>query len=173
MNLVWSTYHGSHKSDFPGGIAISKDDQRLVMVANGNVGVATYQYGTFDPTPYDQNDENTYYQDSPISSLGDIQTPTGTLFDISSLSLPLTHQDATVRRIHLNVWPNPTIDQLNFNSEQLIDRVQIIDVAGKIVYETKLDRNFGSINLNLLSNGLYFFTAAFKNESVTTKIVKL
>lgn len=63
---------------------------------------------------------------------------------------------------NVSVFPNPSNDgkvQLQFNLKEAIDlQVSVVDVAGRVVYETKIkDARSGIKNLNLenVANGLY------------------
>lgn len=71
----------------------------------------------------------------------------------------------------VNVYPNPVIDQLNINIPQdaILGIIQIIDVNGKIVLETKQQQ---SIDLNRLKSGIYTINIQCNNKFITRKFIK-
>ena len=69
-----------------------------------------------------------------------------------------------------NVYPNPVIDVLKFES-RVIGAVQIIDVMGKTVYNSTVNSN--KIELSHLSPGVYHLILKEKNNTFSTgKFVK-
>ena len=76
-----------------------------------------------------------------------------------------------------SLFPNPTngILYFNYDKEKNINKVIICDVLGKIVYKSeKLESNTLQINLNGLSNGVYFFNAYSNTELIyRNKFVKV
>lgn len=71
----------------------------------------------------------------------------------------------------VNVYPNPIDDQLNINIPQdaILGIIQIIDVNGKIVLETKQHQ---SIDLNGLKSGIYTINIQCNNSFITRKFIK-
>lgn len=70
------------------------------------------------------------------------------------------------------VFPNPTHAELNLQlpEQQILDRVAITDITGKIVLEQV--QNLNQINVSDLANGLYFIEVHSGNEKFITKFIK-
>ena len=69
-----------------------------------------------------------------------------------------------------NVYPNPVIDVLKFES-RVIGTVQIVDVMGKTVYNSTVNSN--KIDVSHLSPGVYHLILKEKNNTFSTgKFVK-
>tara|TARA_Y100000385_G_C13019631_1_gene605551 strand:- start:88 stop:1386 length:1299 start_codon:yes stop_codon:yes gene_type:complete len=95
---------------------------------------------------------------------------------ISSLSpLTITVEDCSsiIENINQNLYlfPNPTNGVLNFNGNSLVESIQIIDNHGKIVFENYVNNFKGSLDLNHLSNGIYFIKAFTNSGSIHKKII--
>ena len=76
-----------------------------------------------------------------------------------------------------NLFPNPASDEIkieisNFNSQDE-NRLTIIDLEGRIVYNDLITTNISAISLKSLSPGVYICNVAGKNSSTTKKLVKL
>ncbi len=69
-----------------------------------------------------------------------------------------------------HVYPNPTINVWNIESNQNIDFIQMFDIQGKQVISLKPNSKTASINASVLTNGIYF---AILSTSQGTKSVKL
>jgi uncharacterized repeat protein (TIGR02543 family) len=72
-----------------------------------------------------------------------------------------------IESVSIEIYPNPVKDELQIESGELrINRVEIVDVAGKIIYQFSNLRN--PINVSALSQGIYFLRINGK----TVKFVK-
>ena len=76
-----------------------------------------------------------------------------------------------------NLFPNPASDEIkveisNFNSQDE-NRLTIIDLEGRIVYNDLITTNISAISLKSLRPGVYICNLAGKNSSTTKKLVKL
>lgn len=66
--------------------------------------------------------------------------------------------------------PNPVSDvsSINFPSEANIDRIQIMDISGKILQESKVDSEYYFINALQFRSGLYFYRVYSENTMLKT-----
>lgn len=72
---------------------------------------------------------------------------------------------------NFNIYPNPTASFIILENYNLIDRIQIIDISGKIIKEFKPTSS--TINLEYLQKGIYILKM-FKEDKVSNhKIVKI
>lgn len=69
-----------------------------------------------------------------------------------------------VEAIELGIYPNPTTDLINFNSNELFEQVQIANTMGQIVQLQNGVRN--QINVSGLTKGHYFIKAITEDNQV-------
>jgi Concanavalin A-like lectin/glucanases superfamily/Secretion system C-terminal sorting domain len=69
-----------------------------------------------------------------------------------------------------NVSPNPTSDNVIIETVENTD-LQIYDINGKLLYETKLLDRLTKINMEEFSKGVYFFKAITDNNSIVKKVL--
>ncbi len=74
--------------------------------------------------------------------------------------------------IEISVYPNPTSDLININSEEQLN-IRVFDAAGREVMSTTTNNTSNQIDLSDLSRGAYTFVFE-SNESIvkTVKIIK-
>ncbi|MFA7445500.1 MAG: T9SS type A sorting domain-containing protein, partial [Flavobacteriaceae bacterium] len=96
-----------------------------------------------------------------------------------------THKDVTICGItepslsieqqilpKISMYPNPVTDDLYFQSDNIIEKVEIIDRTGKIVLKTAFYNTQGEIRMTGLSSGLYFARVISGKNTEVMKIVK-
>ncbi len=69
----------------------------------------------------------------------------------------------------VSIQPNPSNGMVNFTSEKNIDRIKIIDVSGKNIYQSGSFDN--SLSLQLERAGIYFITVLSGNQTVSGKFI--
>ncbi|MCT4581980.1 MAG: T9SS type A sorting domain-containing protein [Flavobacteriales bacterium] len=75
--------------------------------------------------------------------------------------------------LDLNVYPNPTSNQLNIQANQLIKSVAIVNLSGQVLYSKNAMSESFSIDVNHLSSGIYFYQLETKDgEMITNRFVK-
>ncbi len=73
----------------------------------------------------------------------------------------------------INIYPNPIKELLNINlGEILANKITLFDCQGKLIYSSVNKKNLVTINLNKVSNGIYFLQIVSKKEVNTYKILK-
>lgn len=77
---------------------------------------------------------------------------------IGEMDLVYTDISEDVKTDNLNVFPNPTSDQLRFQLDEKIDRIEIYDIAGRLVQSsTNVQTNLHSISLKQHLPGTYVY----------------
>lgn len=73
----------------------------------------------------------------------------------------------------LSVYPNPSEGVFTFNGLQLNDKIQIYDILGKIVYETRANNTQQTLDISNQTKGLFIYviTNSQTNETIEGKIV--
>jgi hypothetical protein len=70
---------------------------------------------------------------------------------------------------NVKIYPNPTKNIINIQTDKLINQIQICSVIGKLIYLG----NEKQIDISNLNNGVYFINITFKDGSkVINKIIK-
>jgi photosystem II stability/assembly factor-like uncharacterized protein len=90
--------------------------------------------------------------------------------DVSNLTVNSTTENIVLNSDIIQIYPNPTIDQLkvNLDSNYKLSSVRVLDISGKIVLVTK--ENF--ISLKDLSSGVYICKVLTDKGVVAKKFVK-
>ena len=83
--------------------------------------------------------------------------------------------ETSVREIDLinsiSIYPNPATDKLYIKSaSQLVKKIQLIDVAGKIVFSSNFTTDF--IDLSSINRGMYILKAFTQQGIISTKVTK-
>lgn len=72
----------------------------------------------------------------------------------------------------IKVYPNPVSSSLHFQSETVIEKIEILDMNGRTMLYKELNSAYGEINLGELSAGIYFVKMLAGNNIKTIKIIK-
>jgi hypothetical protein len=67
----------------------------------------------------------------------------------------------------INIFPNPAKDEIFIQSEKPVEKVAILDIAGRIVISTKST----TVNVSALPQGIYFAKIFAGNQIITQKII--
>lgn len=70
------------------------------------------------------------------------------------------------------VFPNPTTDLLYLESQDMITHLKLIDLKGKVVYETSINADKATLQLGNYSQGIYILNVLTTKGNFTRKIVK-
>jgi uncharacterized repeat protein (TIGR01451 family) len=110
-----------------------------------------------------ENTANIYFDFNPP-----IITNTASTEIVETLSI--VQVDAAQFTIH----PNPTENILNINGKNLIDKVVVVDINGRIVKEFFYDTPTLATQLDIteLNSGIYFLKITSNQISITKKIIK-
>lgn len=75
--------------------------------------------------------------------------------------------------VNVSVYPNPGQGEFTFSGLQANDRIQIYDVLGKLVYETKATGNTQAVDLTNENKGLFIYTItdAASHRTASGKLV--
>ena len=70
----------------------------------------------------------------------------------------------------VEIYPNPTSNQLSIDTELEISELTIIDITGKMIMTTKQNKKI--LNVASMSNGIYFIKLNTGEGTITKKFVK-
>jgi hypothetical protein len=72
----------------------------------------------------------------------------------------------------ITLYPNPVTDNLLINSSSPIKKIEIINVAGEVVYTNKAVNLTNSISVKSFSNGLYILKVYTGSEIILRRFIK-
>ncbi len=101
----------------------------------------------------------------------------------SSTSCPIMltslniYDPSSINGHHVNsllVYPNPSSDYINIQSNTVIKDIEVIDLAGRCIrHATNVDDNTYSLNISSLSSSIYFVRVKDENDhTLISKIIK-
>ncbi|NEN22578.1 T9SS type A sorting domain-containing protein [Cryomorpha ignava] len=171
MQLIWATYHGSNKYDYCGGVAISENNDRVVVVGTGNHGLNEMDLNTYDGVDYNPSVINDYYQPYIISET----TPCaqGVIFGVSEIDIPLSNKHFLESAYKIKLWPNPSSNQLAVSFSKTIQKIEIFDVSGKLVQALTPNSSMFYIDTSLLSAGIFIIKISSEDYVFNEKFIKL
>ncbi len=70
----------------------------------------------------------------------------------------------------IKIYPNPVKNHLNIESKNIITKIEIFDISGKLIMEP--NTNLVSINLSELLSGIYYIRIETENKVTIEKIIK-
>ncbi|GHT57387.1 hypothetical protein FACS18945_1550 [Bacteroidia bacterium] len=112
-----------------------------------------------------------YFKVEPYSS-----SNTGTYLlnvDIIRNEINGTSAVETTETDKLTIFPNPAKDKIYIKTEQLIEKVEIADIAGRTVGANNYSPSQnGVVNISALPAGVYLVKIFIDGQSVTKKIIK-
>jgi Concanavalin A-like lectin/glucanases superfamily/Secretion system C-terminal sorting domain len=75
------------------------------------------------------------------------------------------------QQLELSIYPNPTTDYFSISGNTAFEKLQIVDMAGRLVKEF-LPQNDNNYSLNGLNEGIYFVKIFGGNQLKYSKIIK-
>jgi len=112
-----------------------------------------------------------------LPNLSQIDTVDYFFIDISNATATLEHLNLSTFKI-LDVYPNPSSNNANFQyvigkSENIY--FYILDILGNIVFEKKINSNYGvnkfNVDISKLSSGLYTYCFKNSNNLISKKLI--
>jgi hypothetical protein len=75
--------------------------------------------------------------------------------------------------LKFEIFPNPVSEKLNFRSEEVISKVRIYGLDGKVVLDTEINQSTFNLDVNKLTNGVYSIELeSHSGNLLFTKFVK-
>ena len=148
--IIWQWVSGDHtttSTSVPNGAA-SWD-------APMNNASITFQYIITVPGMY-----NYHCTMHPSTMNGSITVSGGTS------GVPVLSNDAAI-----SLYPNPSNGQFEISSAAMIQRIEVYDLAGKMIYSNEINAGHADINLDMATTGVYLVRVVSENETTFRKIV--
>jgi hypothetical protein len=145
---------------------LSNKSENLVLVdAYGNM-IDNVQYFDSAPWPTAPDGNGSYLQ--LISTSLDNNLASSWEASTTSLAVNEVNNDNSM----VMIFPNPTNHLLTISSMKNIDYIEILDVSGKQLIATEVNSNETSMDISILSSGIYFVKVYNEFGIKTEKLVK-
>jgi hypothetical protein len=118
---------------------------------------------TFTSTAADGSLTMKFYSDQGVVDSGWVATTSCT----GSLSI---NGNST---IDFTYYPNPTNGIVNINSKTAITEISVYNIAGQLLYDSKINDLTTAVNISQFSSGTYFFKLKFDEKEVNFKVLKM
>jgi hypothetical protein len=131
-------------------------------------GIGSY-YGLIFPNRLDEKESHL----SCMKVNGQTYYPSNT--SSCNLTNPVSNMDKMVNISDIDIYPNPTADELNIkitNAGLSFVSITISNTLGEIVIKEKMLTNEKKLDISTLPNGLYFLKLNSKENTITKKIIK-
>ena len=79
--------------------------------------------------------------------------------------------DSSPSGLQLKAFPIPASDQITFESESVMGRIQLFDINGKQIYSTLANSKLQTIDVSSFSSGNYIATTEIEGKIIATKVV--
>lgn len=73
---------------------------------------------------------------------------------------------------YINIYPNPAKDNISIESPEIIEKIELINPLGKVLFEKKVNAYNYQINLNSYPTGTYFIKVLTNSGQATKKVIK-
>ncbi len=144
---------------------MSNNNQDLVLAdAFGNIIDQVHYY---DSAPWPNADGNGSYLQLIDTSLDNNLASSWIAVNMNNLSA-----DDVETAMALQVYPNPAHDQLNVQAGEVMSKLEIFDVGGRLINSITADSNSVTINTSQLSNGLYLLKIHSGNKTKIQQFAK-
>jgi len=70
------------------------------------------------------------------------------------------------------LFPNPANDRFGVESTQLIGKLKILDITGRLVHEKIVQSYSTSVDISSLPKGLYLVVSELENGPETQRLIK-
>jgi hypothetical protein len=81
----------------------------------------------------------------------------------------LSTSASELHNIHVQLYPNPSVDFIEIKSDENIGKFVIVDLLGKIILQGNQNGNSVTIDVSNLESGLYFYQ---NSAQQTMKFIK-
>jgi len=138
-------------------------------------GFEKYRWWTGDTTRTISFEGN-YFSSGEHKIWGEVVEGVCTSRDSLSLTVINDTGYDEITDTYLKIFPNPAGSELNIkmagNANLRKEYFSIADITGKVIIEAYFEGNNASIDISLLTNGLYFIRICDNEKSIITRFIK-
>lgn len=107
------------------------------------------------------------------SDVGNFGMNTPAFFALDNFNDQSVSIEELTNEANFTIYPNPTTSSLNINLDNNVDVVSIINITGKTVLSVNsMNAGVHQININNLSNGVYFVKTTSNNTTSVSRFIK-
>ena len=88
------------------------------------------------------------------------------------ISAPTTTSLKSLKKNKLGAYPNPFMNSVNFTTSEPLDKIQLLDLSGRLLIEKNNPIMPIKVNLSRFEDGIYLFKATKNGKNWTEKIIK-
>jgi uncharacterized surface protein with fasciclin (FAS1) repeats len=103
----------------------------------------------------------------------DLVAQNGVVHVIDTVILP--EQTATniedFEEMTMNFYPNPAVDRITVQSDEIGGTIRLIDISGKLLLEKQVRQYSQPVELNGIKSGVYFISLQNGNSLITKKLI--
>jgi len=114
---------------------------------------------------YNVPDSDRYFDFT--NSIDSIYLDLNTVYDPNTVS-----NEEVNANLSIEMYPNPSNQLINFSNITEKSNISIVDVNGKLVLTSTINSSSNTINIEALSNGIYFVRIANNNGISVKKLIK-
>lgn len=95
---------------------------------------------------------------------------------VDDISLTGTNINASINEneLSLTIFPNPSSDFLHLNNGScIIDQIQVMDAAGRVLFQKEVNNYSECVNISHLPKGMYYLKVLTGHQSTTSKFLKI
>ena len=149
------------------------------LISSYVFGNTWYINNTIDPNL--NNDTINYVNHGILGNFSVTHTDFNGCTSHPSSYVKITTLEDTTLSIHnysifpfdVNIYPNPTQNDINIASPQSLDQVVLFDVNGRIIYvENKISSGIFTFNMEALRSGTYYLKIVVEDQQLIKQIIK-
>lgn len=107
-----------------------------------------------------------------LFSVSNNQCGTGTILPQNTVTLQLITSSEELNEMGITIFPNPTTEILNVESDGKKTELFLLDITGRVVLEKSLNDPKGELNLQSLPTGQYLLKVQKNEKLATFKVIK-
>ena len=107
-----------------------------------------------------------------LFNVSDYYCRTGTIGSNSTVSLELVTGFEDIQKLGVTVGPNPATDFITINTDENGIKAELVDVAGNVVSEIKLNAGSNQLDLKNYPNGMYLLRISKDQKVGVFKLMK-
>jgi len=128
-------------------------EQYITIGKFNTTGTDTLNTGTNNPIPF--NPDMSYYYIDDITLID--QTTVG----VNELD----------RETNFAIYPNPNIGIFTINSKDIIQKIEVTNIAGQLLLQESINSKTHQLQLNQVAKGIYFIKVNYTNGLIVNKKV--
>lgn len=153
---LWANVAGGNNNN--GEWTASAADHQMT-----NNGDGTYSYTLNVETFFGTGVTEIGFLVKALDGTGDNKTPDQTIAVVPA-------GIANISAANISVYPNPSNGLFTVKAENDFN-LNVVDVAGKLVYQGQISNNVNTVNLTNVQAGMYFFKFSSANNSYIQRVI--